>query len=330
MVKRIFAALLAILILAGSIACNQASSDGNGTVTEDRISAGTTGTYTEVTTAAETDSDEPKLPQERLYYVIQTDWMTLCFLKRNFTEAEIYPIAEEAIRVMADIRTYLGVSYSIEDARGTYCYFNPSYVNKAGEARSTCYHISKEMYCRSVGDFVHEYAHMVSLCSSDLLYPGNDLFCEGLAQYVGVNFDERIASGKYVYFSGPEEEIPSLEKLAEDERWICERIADLSLPFTEKNFEKAWVAYMDRTTDLSEIDQNSDFYKYYIGMVFVEYCIDNLGGVEKFMEVFSDSVTFSEVYGKPLDGIVADALKYNTEFFDGAHSKKTEILPKAD
>ncbi len=321
--------MLTLLLLAGTTACGQVSSREGVSSTTGEIGTSVKTTAAASTTTVETNPNTPKKSLERIYYMIQTDWMTLCFLKKSFQEEEAHSIAEEAVRAMADVRAYLGDGYSLEDAKDCYCYFNPYYLNKAGEARSTCYDISREMFCRSVGDFVHEYAHMVSLCSSDLLYRGDDLFCEGLAQYIGVNFDERIASDKYIYFSEPEEaeevKIPSLEKLPEDERWIFQRIIDRSLPCTEKNFQKAWVAYMDRTTDLSEIDKNSDFYKYYIGMVFVEYCIDNLGGVERFMAAFNDTVIFSEIYGKTVDGIVADALKYNTEFFGGAIPDETEI-----
>lgn len=72
---------------------------------------------------------------------------------------------------------------------------------------------------------------------------------------------------------------------------------------------------MDKNYDISNVDKNSDFYQYYIGAVFVDYCIHQLGGLETFLSVYCDSVTVIDVYGKSVDDLIIEACAFNTTMF---------------
>ena len=74
-------------------------------------------------------------------------------------------------------------------------------------------------------------------------------------------------------------------------------------------------AILDKNYDVTKIDVNSDFYKYNIGQIFVDYCINQLGGLEKFISVYCDSVTMVDVYGMSVDELVINACEYNTLLF---------------
>lgn len=52
-----------------------------------------------------------------------------------------------------------------------------------------------------------------------------------------------------------------------------------------------------------------------MGHIFVDYCINNLGNIEKFISVYCDSITVAEVYGKPVDDLIINACAYNTAIF---------------
>lgn len=309
MLKRILTALLIFLLIAVVTSCGNSSGEtGNTTSAED-------GVPIESTTSADSSADAPTLPQEGKNYVIETDWMTFYFAKRDFNAAEVLPIVEEAERAMADIRAYLGVSYTLEDAKGSRCYFDSSYRDAAGAGRSRCNWASKELFCTSVDHLTHEYTHLVSMCSSDLLYQPQDMFLEGLAQYVQMIFHDKIASGEYIYIQKP-----TIPTEAGDFQTVARLLRSSGLAQTAENFDKMLVAFAEDQIIQSNVDRselNRDIYFYYYGHIFVDYCVNNLGGVEKFMDAYCDEVIFSDVYGKSVDEMMNEAVEYNTAFCDG-------------
>ena len=245
-------------------------------------------------------------------YIISTDWMTFYLSKGDFEESDVEDIAEEAVSVMTDVRNYLKIKYTLEEAKETVCYFDSTYRNKDGQKRSMCFGDEKKMYCISLDDFVHEYVHMISENNKDLVYHPGKLFSEGLAQYVSLNFYDGIATKQYAFFK---EESVSQNSNASEHQMICDLLLDNGLAYNAENYNKAFVAMLDKNYDVTKIDVNSDFYKYNIGHVFVDYCINQLGGLEKFISVYCDSVTIADVYGKSVDELVINACEYNTLLF---------------
>ena len=297
MIKRIISFLLVLLALSFLYGCNQ----------DNRVED----EPTEITTGA--NKTEPSLiePTES-DYIISTDWMTFYFSKGDFKESDVEDVAEEAVAVMTDVRNYLKVNYSLEEAEETICYFDSTYRNKDGQKRSMCFWDEKKMYCISPDDFVHEYVHMISENNEDLVYHPSKLFSEGLAQYVSFNFYNGIASQQYTFFK---EASVSKNSNEAEHQMICNLLSDNGLAYNAKNYNKAFVAMLDKNHDVTKIDVNSDFYKYNIGQIFVDYCINQLGGLEKFVSVYCDSVTIADVYGKSVDDLVIEACAYNTSTF---------------
>ena len=206
-------------------------------------------------------------------YIISTDWMTFYFSKGDFKESDVEDIAEEAVLVMTDVRNYLNVNCTLEEAKETVCYFDSTYRNKDGQKRSWCFWDEKKMYCISLDDFVHEYVHMISENNEDLVYHPSKLFSEGLAQYVSLNFYDGIATKQYTFFK---EESVSKNSNASEHQMICDLLSDNGLAYNAENYNKAFVAILDKNYDVTTIDVNSDFYKYNIGQIFVDYCINQL------------------------------------------------------
>ena len=257
-------------------------------------------------------SETSPIEQTDSNYIVRTDWMTFFFSKNDFQEADIMDIAGEAVLLMADIRSYLGVNYGLEEDEGTVCYFDSAYRDGNGQKRSMCFWDEKKMFCISPDAFVHEYVHMVSETHADLVYHPNALFSEGLAEYVSLHFLDEIASQPYTHFG--QSEIATSSN-ASDHEAICTLLEKKNLPFFAKNYNKAVVAVADRYYGISHIDTKGDFYKYYVGYVFVDYCINHMGGINVFMAVYSDCVTAEDVYGKPADKLAMDACAFNTSFF---------------
>ena len=104
MIKRIISFLLTLLILCSFASCNQDTAN-----TDESADVTTKVEETESTLIEQTDSD----------YIVCTDWMTFYFSKRDFKELDIADIVTEAESVMADIRNYLKVSYTLEEAEET-------------------------------------------------------------------------------------------------------------------------------------------------------------------------------------------------------------------
>ena len=296
MIKRIISFSVILLALSCFCGCNQ------NTQIEDKATETTNAEETKPSTIAQTESD----------YIISTEWMTFYFSKKDFEESDIVDIVTEAESVMADVRNYLKVNYTLEEAKKTVCYFDSTYISKDGQNRSWCFWDEKKMYCISLDDFVHEYVHMISANNEDLVYNPSDLFSEGLAQYVSLNFYDKISAKQYAFFK---EEPVSKNSNASEHQMICNLLSDNGLAYNAENYNKAFTAILDKNYDITKIDVNSDFYKYNIGHIFVDYCINQLGGLEKFISVYCDSVTVADVYGKPVDELVIEACAYNTSAF---------------
>ena len=297
MIKRFISFLLALLIVCSFASCNQDTAN-----TDESADVTTKVEETDSTPVEQTDSD----------YIVCTDWMKFYFSKKDFKESDIADIVTEAESVMADVRNHLKVNYTLEVAEETVCYFDSTYRNKDGQKRSWCSWDEKEMYCISLDDFVHEYVHMISENNDDLVYHPSKLFSEGLAQYVSLNFYDGIATQQYNFFK---EATVSKNSNASEHQMICDLLLDNGLAYNAENYNKAFVAILDKNYDVTKIDVNSDFYKYNIGQIFVDYCINQLGGLEKFVSVYCDSVTVADVYGKSVDDLVIEACAYNTSTF---------------
>ena len=140
-----------------------------------------------------------EVDQNDSYYVVYTEWMTFYFSKKDYQKETIVEIVEEAVEVMRDVRSYLDLNYSLDSAKETECFFDSNYNNN-GQNRSFCYIYEKKMYCISLEDFVHEYVHMISGNSEDIIYQPDEIFIEGLAQYVSFNFCDVVASMDYECF----------------------------------------------------------------------------------------------------------------------------------
>ena len=297
MIKRIISFLLVLLALSCLYGCNQYN----------RVEDEPTETITD------TGKTEPNLiEQTESDYIISTDWMTFYFSKGDFKESDVEDIAEEAVLVMTDVRNYLNVNCTLEEAKETICYFDSMYRNKDGQKRSWCSWDEKKMYCISPDDFVHEYVHMISENNKDLVYHPSKLFSEGLAQYVSLNFYDGIATKQYAFFK---EESVSQNSNASEHQMICDLLSDNGLAYNAENYNKAFVAILGKNYDVTKIDVNSDFYKYNIGHVFVDYCINQLGGLEKFISVYCDSVTIVNEYGMSVDELITNACEYNALLF---------------
>ena len=297
MIKRIISFLLTLLIVCSFASCNQDATN--------------TDESTEVTTKVEETKSIP-IEQTETDYIVRTDWMTFYFSKKDFNEADLSGIATEAVSIMYDIRSYLNMNYTLAEADESVCYFDSTYRNDEGQRRSMCFWNNREIHCRSLSAFVHEYTHMVSENNADLLYHPEKIFIEGLAEYISLNFYDIIASKEYIHFKAGEFETSSN---ASDHQMICALLSNNSLPYNAKNYKKAVVAIAHKYFDISQIDKDNDFYQYYIGYIFVNYCIAELGGLERFISAYCDSVTLIDIYGKSLDELVIDACANNTAAF---------------
>ena len=253
-----------------------------------------------------------KIEEDNKNYIVRTEWMTFYFSKREYQRAMILDIVTEAVSVMADIRAYLGVNYTLQDAAGAKCYFD-STAELNGEPMSYFDPAQGIMMCQSVNSLVHEYVHMVSMSSADYLYYPQGYFVEGLATFVGMNYFDNIASQKYQYFY-----VTGFRQNADQtiHQMICDLLKENQMDVNvQKNYRRAHVALQHKNNDISKEDHNSIFYQYDVGFVFVDYCINQLGGVNKFMTVFGDSVRFSNIYGKSAEDVLEDALAYNISLF---------------
>lgn len=270
------------------------------------------GCYSDGTPSQNTEATTIEIDQTESNYIIKTDWMTFYFSQKDYDRMTVSDIASEAVHVMADIRDYFCVSYSEEEAKGAECYFDNSYRNNDGLERSTCFWREKKIYCVSLDSFIHEYVHMICENNQDLVYHPDKLFCEGLAEYVSLTFFESIATQDYLYFK---EEAVSPDSAPSEHRMICELLEGNGLSYTAENYNKAFAALFDYKYDVSKIDPDSYFYKYYIGFIFVDYCINHLGGLAQFLSAYCDSATVPNLYGKTVDKIVKEACAYNTSLF---------------
>lgn len=297
MIKRTVLSLLALTLLCCFVGCDSDASQQE---------------TSEPTWAVTDEPDSSVIEQNDSAYMVHTEWMTLCFSKKDYDEAEVGAISEEATRVMADIRGYLGVSYTLDDAEGAVCYFDCDYRYNEEENRSWCFWNERKMYCVTLDDFVHEYTHMVSNGNQDLVYYPGKLFSEGLAQYVSYRFYDEIASEAYAYFKG-ESDLESSNPFVH--QTVCELLSRGGLPHNASNYMKAFVAVEGKMNDISKVDPDSDFYNYQIGFVFVDYYVEQFGGIKGFMALYCDSITMSDLYGRTIDELVTIAYHHNMNSF---------------
>ena len=261
----------------------------------------------ELSVAESTEISE--ISQNSFYYIVNTDWMTFYFSKKDFEENAVNDIVSEAVLIMAEIRDFLKVSYTVEQARETACYFDSSYVNDNGQNRSHCFWRKKEMYCVLLEDFVHEYVHMVTGNNEDVVYKADEIFIEGFAEYVSINFFNCISTKEYRYFKETD--------FSESVNYIYSTfLSEKGLDINKENYTRLEVYLAYRDSKINVLDKNSDFYKYYVGYVFVDYCVSELGGMEKFLNVYFDCITAFDVYGKTVDALVEAACIRNAEIFD--------------
>lgn len=247
---------------------------------------------------------ELKIEEDERGFFVQTDWMLFSFSKLDYQREDVMPIVVEAVSLMADIRAYLGVNYTIDDAQGAICYFN-SFVE--GNYSGKYFERDQRLVCRNLDVFVHEYAHMVSLNSSDCLYNPKSLFTEGLATYVQYTF-HHATSQKYQYFK----EAQTYKWEEPHHQYICDFLAQSGLEYNPENYRKAAVALLEWYGGYPEDREN---YSYEIGQIFVEYCVEELGGMQKFMSAFNDYLKFEDVYGKTVEEVVKEAREWNMAQF---------------
>lgn len=245
------------------------------------------------------------------HFSVSTEWMKFFFLKEDFNKEDIIPIVEEAICIMEDVRNFLNVNYTLVDAKETLCYFDSTYLYN-GENRSRCFWDERKMYCTSLSTFIHEYVHMVSNNNADIIYVPDTIMSEGLAEYIEVIFCDKIATKEYNFFARNSFMEISNPK---EHNSVCNMLRINGLLYNEQNYNKAVVALVEKVYGISKLDKEGDFYKYYIGQVFVDYCINSIGNLEKFMTAYCDSITIEEIYGKSLDELIKKACDYNSSIF---------------
>lgn len=266
--------------------------------------------------APQTDSfkSQPNTEAEALdgYYIIPTDYMTFYFSINDFDANEISKIKDEAVRIMREIRDYLNVSYNTFPTSDSVCYFDSSYVGQDGLSRSYCFPDENVMYCITPYDFIHEYVHMVMGNITQLVYHPSDILREGFAQYISLNFFNNISTTTYGFFKAPP--VPENSNAAEHTQ-ICKLIEDNYLEYNAKNYLKAFVFLYSQNYDISTLNTSGDFYNYYVGYVFTDYCINELGGLNRFISAYCDSVMIKDTYGKTLSEIINDACDDNEKTF---------------
>jgi hypothetical protein len=264
------------------------------------------------TTPEAVASIQKHIEENDSYYVVSTDWMTISFAQNDYRKEDLPQIVREADQVMADIRKYLNLSYGAEEAANTICVFDSSYRNESGLERSQCFPREKTMFCISLENLVHEYVHMVSENNNDMVYSPDKILCEGLAEYVSFHFYDDIASEQFSFFTPPA--VPENTDASEHQT-VCDLLSENGLAYDAPNYTKAFVALVSKNYELSDIDRTSDYYNYFVGYVLAEYCISQLGGIERFILMYCDSIAAVEVYGKPLEGLVSEACANNTMLF---------------
>ena len=255
-----------------------------------------------------------EIEEDSSNYIVRTKWMTFYFSKKEYPREEILNIVTEAVSVMEDVRDYLGVNYTLDDAKNLTCYFNSMY-DKGNNGGSKFIITEQRLDCGRLGVFVHEYVHAVSLSNSDCLYRPTGIFVEGLAQYICMAFHSNIASQSYFYF-GEEWPIENLYLYTEkDHQTFYDMLAQNNFEYNATNYNKAQIAYVEKYYSYIEIDKASGTYLYQQGAIFTDYCINQLGGVNKFMRAFNENVQFESIYGKSVEEIFEEALAYNMSIF---------------
>lgn len=246
-----------------------------------------------------------KIEENSRWYIVRTEWMKFIFSRSDYQKEDVIPIVVEAVSLMADIRAYLGVYYTKDDAQGAVCYFNSAIIESFDGVFSS---YDQSLRCRNLSVFVHEYSHMVSVSSSDCFYKPSKLFTEGLATYVQYTFHYAV-SQEYQYFN----EAPIYEWDDPEHQYICDIIAQSGMEYNAENYKKATIVMMELYWG-GYSDERLD-YPYEIGQIFVEYCVEELGGMQKFMSAFGDYLKFEDIYGKTVEEVVKEARIWNLAQF---------------
>ena len=307
MIERILACLAALSVLCAAAGCGRDVA-GTDPSTDAPTEIGETAPAEQV----EQEGQEEQVEQTRTDYVVRTDRMTFFLSKKDFREEDVRAIAAEVGSVMEDVRTYLGIPDAPGTGGGAECCLDSAYRDPNGQKRSWCDWEEGKLYCVSLTDFVHEYVHLVCETQEALVYHPGKFFSEGLAQSVSLRFHHGIATREYRFFR---ESPVSEDSDAEEHRTICGLLADNGFAYNAGNYNRAFAALLDRRWGIDKVDRNSDFYQYVVGPIFVDYCVGQLGGIEKFLSVYCDSVTVADVYGKTVEELVAEACAHNTAAF---------------
>ena len=279
-------------------------------------------------------SKEPKPPQEDTptqavtkperegnYYVVRNEWLTCYFYKREYAEKEVLAIAAEALEVAADIRAFLGITYTEKQAAHTVCYFDSTHKNGDGLPQSQAFPAKRILYCGGLESFTHEYTHIVTGNSPDVRYAPDQIFSEGLAEYVMYSFTEKIATKEYRYFTSYclDQQVNSADHAA-----VLSMMTEKGIEKTGKNYQLAIVAMFDRESRTEELHapikntpHQEDSYPYFIGHVLVTYCIEQNGGIESLMRAYCDTLKIPDIYGMSQEQLIEQAIKQNTASFYG-------------
>ncbi|MBQ8719335.1 MAG: hypothetical protein IJY66_08720 [Clostridia bacterium] len=264
---------------------------------------------------------EPELDGN--YYIVRSEWLTCCFYKHDYAAQEVLAIASEALDVAADIRAFLGITYTEKQAAHTVCYFDSTHKNADGLPQSQAIPAKRMLYCGGLESFTHEYTHIVTGNSPDVRYAPEKIFSEGLADYVMYSFTEKIATKEYQYFTSYqlEQEMGSADHAA-----VLSMMTEKGIEKTGKNYRLAIVALFDRESRMEQLHfpvENSlyqeDSYPYFVGYVLATYCIEHNGGIAPLMRAYCDYLKTPEIYGVTLEELTAQAVRHNTAlFYQGA------------
>ena len=255
------------------------------------------------------------------YYVVRSDWLTCYFYKRDYAARDVPQIAAEAFDVAADIRAFLGITYTEKQAANTVCYFDSTHRNEQGSPQSQAFRLKRILYCGGLESFTHEYTHIVTGNSPDVRYTPDKIFSEGLAEYVMYSFTEEIATKEYRYFTSYplDQQVSSADHAA-----VLSMMTEKDIEKTGKNYQLAIVAMYDwelRREELHSPIPNSpyqqDSYPYFIGHVLATYCIEQKGGLEPYMRAYCDFIKIPEIYGVTLEELIEQAVKQNTVAYYG-------------
>ncbi|QSX05557.1 hypothetical protein JYG23_12895 [Sedimentibacter sp. zth1] len=249
---------------------------------------------------------------------IVTEWMTYCF-HREFKDRDsemtgyngTYQDIKECIHTlekdMKDVRDYIPVEFTKEDADGYKTFFN-NFVELNNYESLSCY---DKIDCLTLLDYIHEYAHTVSLVNHRF-YSTDELLIEGIAEYClnkFSNYSKEIDKSCLNEFSKSQDannqliykiysQFANENKGKVDDFTLCEI-------FFYQNYKNSNINVME----------DDYFYLYYFGPIFTNYLISNYG-INKYMGVFNDFAEFSTCYKKSFPNMKQEVLNYLIDKYD--------------